>query len=69
METGSGVLRTRGVSDVTGGEGCTEKVTLEQIPKGGEGGSPGPGRAEGTACAKVLKWEPADVLEEQPGGR
>lgn len=55
--------------DVTGGEGCTEKVTLEQIPKGGEGGSAGTGQAEGTASAKVLKWEPADVLEEQPGGR
>lgn len=67
-EKGSGVLRTRGVFDLTGREGCTKKVTSEQIPKGGEGGSPGTGQAKGTASAKVLEWEPANVLEEQPGG-
>lgn len=37
---GSGVLRTRGMILIGVRKGCNEKVTFEQRPEGGEGGSP-----------------------------
>ena len=61
------MLRTKGVFDfkgeggaggVGGGgvkKGCTEKVTLEQRPEGGEGGSPWDMPSRGNSKCKALR--------------